>query len=74
MPDDTGLLIPTSAAATKETEPEVVAAISSAEGTPGIPWSIRVGGMDFSVARTAMMLAAGAGVGYLAARFLRSRG
>ena len=70
MPD--AILTPTSSAATKDTEPEVVAAICSAEGSPGTPWSIRVAGFELGIAHTALMLAAGAGAGYLAARFLCS--
>jgi len=64
---------PTSSAATKETEPEVVAAISSAEGNPSLPLSFRIGGIEFPVARTAMLLAGGLALGYGISRWMMPR-
>ena len=52
---------PTSIAATRETEPEVVAAVSSAEGNPDQPLSFRIGGIG---------LGAGLALGYGVSRWL----
>ena len=57
-------LPPTSNAATKETEPEVVAAISSAEGSPSLPLSFRIGGIEFPYGRMIMLLGGGLALGY----------
>jgi hypothetical protein len=65
-------LPPTSSAATRETEPEVVAGISSAEGSPDLPTDIRVGGRDGG--RTVMLLAAGLAFGFGAGWWLRRGG
>jgi len=62
-------LPPTSNAATTETEPEVVAAISSAEGSPSLPLSFRVGGIEIPYGRT-MLLAGGLALGYGLSRLL----
>jgi hypothetical protein len=61
---------PTSNAATKETEPEVVAAISSAEGGPDQPTSFRIGGIEFPYGRPVMLLAGGLALGYGLSRLL----
>jgi hypothetical protein len=66
-------LPPTSNAATKETEPEVVAAISSAEGSPNQPMSFRIGGIELPYARAAMLLAGGLALGYGLSRRLWRR-
>ena len=61
---------PTSTAATSQTEPEVVAGISSAEGNPALPLSFRVGGLDIPYGRLAMLLAGGIALGYGLSRWL----
>ena len=70
MDQQTAETPPTSTAATAETEPEVVAGISSAEGNPSLPLSFRIGGIEFPVARTAMLLAGGLALGYGLSRLL----
>lgn len=64
---------PTSNAATKETEPEVVAAISSGEGSPNQPMSFRVGGIEIPYGRTMLLLAGGLALGYGLSRWLWRR-
>lgn len=64
---------PTSTAATQTTEPEVVAAIASAEGNPDLPTAFRVGTFEISWTGTAILLAAAAAVGYGAARWWQRR-
>lgn len=64
---------PTTTAATKETEPEVVAAISSAEGSPDLPTAFRIGTFEVSYAGALLLLAAGLGLGYGAARWWQRR-
>ena len=61
---------PTSIAATKETEPEVVAAVSSAEGSPDLPLSFRIAGIDFAYLRPMLLLGAGLALGYGVSRWL----
>ena len=62
---DTTLAPPTSAAATKATEPEVVAAISSGEIGPDVPTSINAGGGGaISFGQWALLLIGGAAIGY----------
>jgi hypothetical protein len=63
---------PTSNATTKDTEPEVVAAISSGEGGPDLPTAIRIGGPAFGAGRALMLLAAGMALGCGAAYWLRA--
>ncbi len=66
---------PTSIAATRETEPEVVAAVSSAEGSPDLPLSFRSGGIGFGHLRSVLLLGAGLALGYGVSRWLlRSSG
>ena len=60
----------TSTAATSGTEPEVVAAISSAEGGPDQPTSFHIGGIEFPYGRTVMLLAGGLALGYGLSRLL----
>jgi hypothetical protein len=55
---------PTSTAATQETEPEVVAAISSGEGDPNLPTAFRVGTFEVSPTGLALLLAAGFAIGF----------
>ncbi len=62
--------VPTSNATTKNTEPQVVAAISSAEGSELSPDSGN-GGVAPAVARPLLLLTAGAMLGYGAGRWLR---
>ena len=61
---------PTSTAATRETEPEVVAGISSGEGSPSLPLSFRVSGLDVPYGRLAMLLAGGLALGYGLSRWM----
>jgi hypothetical protein len=61
---------PTSTAATPETEPEVVAGISSAEGNPRLPLSFRIGGVEIPYGRLAMLLAGGLALGYGLSRWM----
>jgi hypothetical protein len=60
----------TSTAATSGTEPEVVAAIASGEGSPNQPTSFRIGGIEFPYGRTVMLLAGGLALGYGLSRLL----
>ncbi|MGE5270834.1 MAG: hypothetical protein ACM3JG_14300 [Thiohalocapsa sp.] len=62
---------PTSTAATRETEPEVVAGISSAEGSEEQPLAFRADGP--SPLPPLLMLVAAATLGYLGYRWLRWR-
>ena len=64
---------PTSTATTRETEPEVVAGISSADLNPSQPLSFRTSGGGLGYGRMLMLLAAGLAIGFGAARFVRSR-
>ncbi len=64
-------LAATSTAATPATEPEVVAAISSAEGNPRLPLSFTIGGASFGIGGLALLLAAGVALGYGMTRWLR---
>jgi hypothetical protein len=64
MDQQTADMPPTSTAATRETEPEVVAGISSAEGNPSLPLSFRIGGLNIPYARLAMLLGGGLALGY----------
>ena len=68
-------LPPTSKAATAETEPEIVAGISSAEGSPDLPTDIRIaGGWRFApLGLGLLLLGAGAAAGYALVRWLRPR-
>ena len=63
----------TSTAATRQTEPEVVAAISSGEGSPDLPTAFRVGTFEVSYAGLAVLLAAGVAIGYGAMRMWQRR-
>jgi hypothetical protein len=60
----------TSTSATSGTEPEVVAAVSSAEGSPNQPLSFRIAGIEFPYGRTVMLLAGGLALGYGLSRLL----
>lgn len=64
---------PTSSAATRETEPEVVAAISSGEGNPDLPTAFRIGTLEISWAGVAFVLGAAAAIGYGATRWWQRR-
>jgi hypothetical protein len=70
MADTTELPQPTSTADTRETEPEVVAGISSAEGGPDLPLSIDADRVR-SGTRGMLLVAAGLGLGFAVARLLR---
>ena len=61
---------PTSSAATRETEPEVIAAIASAEGSPDLPLSFRSGGIGLGHLRPVLLLSAGLALGYGVSRWL----
>jgi hypothetical protein len=73
MDDTTELPQPTSTADTRETEPEVVAGISSAEGSPDLPLSIHADRVQSGM-RGMLLVAAGIGLGFAAARWMRRRG
>ena len=64
---------PTSSATTRDTEPGVVAAISSAEGTGKLSFFTREDGFLSGLATPLLLLAAGVMLGYGANRWLRSR-
>ncbi|HEX3537502.1 MAG TPA: hypothetical protein VHU15_12125 [Stellaceae bacterium] len=70
MADTTELPQPTSTADTRETEPEVVAGISSAEGSPDLPLSISADRVR-SGSRGMLLVAVGLGLGFAAARWMR---
>jgi hypothetical protein len=61
---------PTSSADTRETEPEVVAGISSGEGNPDMPLSIRAEAGGFGW-RAILLLAGGVGLGYAVSRLVK---
>ena len=69
MDDVSELPAPTSDAGTSETEPEVVAGISSAAGSPGLPLSVHAN-RAHSAMRGMLLVAAGVGLGFAAARLL----
>ena len=71
--NDTAIIEPTSIATTSQTEPGVVAGISSAEGSPDQALSIRVSG-DIGIGRMLLMLGAGIALGYGAFRLWQGRG
>lgn len=67
-------IAPTSSATTRETEPEVRAAILSGEGGPGLPTSLRSGGFGFAgIGQPLLLLAAALVLGYGTASWLRGR-
>ena len=66
-------IAPTSTATTKETEPEVVAGISSADLNPSQPLAFRTDGPAPGYGRMLMLLAAGLAIGVAAARLVRGR-
>ena len=72
MNDDLAIIEPTSTATTRQTEPGVVAGISSAGGSPHQPLSIRVAG-DIGIGRVLLMLCAGMALGYGAYRVWQAR-
>ena len=69
MSETTIAALPTSTAATGETEPEVVAAVSSAEGTEGQPLAFRADRP--SPIPPVLMLLAAVTLGYVGYRWLR---
>jgi hypothetical protein len=70
MDATTELPPPTSDADTRQTEPEVVAGISSGEGSPDMPLSIRTDRPRYGL-RAMLLLLGGTGLGIAAARLLR---
>lgn len=69
---DAGVKAPaTSTADTSDTEPEVIAGISSGEGSPDLPVSFRTETPGFGFGRIALLLAGGAALGYGIIRWLR---
>jgi hypothetical protein len=63
---------PTSSATTAETEPEVVAGISSAEGNPNLPTAFRTVDSGLGFGWMMLLLAAGGvALGYGLTRWLR---
>ena len=73
MNEHTAIVEPTSIATTSQTEPGVVAGISSAEGSPDQALSIRVAG-DIGIGRMLLMLGASIALGYGAYRLWQARG
>jgi len=73
MDQQTAETPPTSTAATAETEPEVVAGISSAEGNPSLPLSFRIGGLEIPYGRLVMLLGGGLALGYCLSRWMIRR-
>ena len=73
MPDDIARIEPTSTATTKQTEPEVVAGISSADGGRDQQLSFSTGGPGIGTGRMLLMLGAGAALGYGAYRLWQGR-
>jgi hypothetical protein len=63
----------TSGATTRNTEPEVLAAISSAEGTPDQPLTFRADDLVYGVGLPLAVLAATMVLGYGAASWWRGR-
>jgi hypothetical protein len=51
----------------------VVAAISSAEGSPSLPLSFRIGGIELPYGRMIMLLGGGLALGYGLSRWLWRR-
>ena len=74
MNDATATIEPTSTATTRQTEPEVVAGISSAGGSRDRPLAIRVEGPGIGTGRMLLMLGAGVALGYGAYRLWQARG
>lgn len=74
MNDHTAIIEPTSTATTSQTEPEVVAGISSAEGSPDQALSIRAGGDGMGTGRMLLLFGAGIALGYGAYRLWQARG
>jgi hypothetical protein len=64
----------TSSATTEATEPNVVAAISSAEGMPDQALSFHTGRRGSGIVPPLLLLAAAMALGFGAASWLRSRG
>jgi hypothetical protein len=73
MKDDIAIIEPTSTATTGQTEPEVVAGISSAEGGPDQQLSFSMGG-GLGTGRVLLMLGGGVALGYGAYRMWQARG
>ena len=71
MTDNSAGLVPTSAATTRETEPEVVAGIASGDLHPDQTLSIRADRGGFGYGRMLLLLAAGIAAGYAAMCLLR---
>jgi hypothetical protein len=74
MDDNIAIIAPTSTATTKQTEPEVVAGISSAEGIPGLPLSIAADGDGIGPGRMLLLFGAGIALGYGVYRLWQARG
>ena len=72
MDQATTAFAPTSTATTSQTEPEVVAGISSADLSPGQPLSFRTA-PEYGYGRMLMLLAAGLALGFGAGRLLHRR-
>lgn len=64
---------PTSTAATQETKPEVIAAISSGEGSRDLPTAFRIGTFEVSYGGMLLLCAAGIALGYRATRWWQRR-
>ena len=72
MDNTTELPPPTSDADTRETEPQVVAGISSGEGNPEMSLEIRTARPRYAL-RAMLLLLGGTGLGFGLSRLLRRR-
>jgi hypothetical protein len=64
---------PTSTAATKETKPEVVAAVFSGEGSPDLSTAFRVGTFEIKYGAMLLLCTAGIALGYGITRWWQRR-
>ena len=74
MNDDIATIEPTSTATTRQTEPEVMAGISSADGGPDQQLSFSTDVPGIGMGRMLLMLSAGVVLGYGAYRLWQGRG
>jgi len=74
MNDDIAIIAPTSTATTRQTEPEVMAGISSADGGPDQQLSFSTDVPGIGMGRMLLMLSAGVALGYGAYRLWQGRG
>lgn len=73
MDETLALQEPTSSAATRQTEPEILAGISSGDIGEHVPTAIRSSGPEgLGLGSLALILVGGAALGYALSRWLRS--